>query len=323
MTTHTRGAARSFAPLATEEDVLACFRLLLGRLPGEHEWEGHRQFVGKPLADVVAIYVNAPEFKARKLVGYSLDSLHWKDFDGYGMYVPADDLMVGVHILASGTYEPAVTRAFRELLRPGMRVIDVGANIGWFSCLSAHLVGATGRVVSVEAGQSNTKVLMMNRLRNAWDHLHILNVAASDRPETLLYSSNSSNGFVREARDVGEIAGAEPVGAIPLGPLLEDGKPWHLVKIDVEGYEQKALDGLQALVRRWRPTLVIEFSPPALANLSGVSGEQFLNDLIAAGYSVTVLLHDGPEPCGADAARVMALYETARSDHIDLLMCPR
>ena len=257
---------RAFARLASEQDVFHCFRLLLGRAPTKHEWPAHTgAFVGKPIDAIVSVYLNSPEFKARKLIAYSLDDIEFVQLDGYGMYVSKNDLMVGAQIRASGEYEPQVSKAFREVLRPGMRVIDVGANVGWFSCLSRHLVGPQGHVVAVEAGEINTKLLMMSRLKNGRDNLSIMgSLAASDRPETLLYSSNSSNGFVHAPRDIGEIAGGEPVAAVPLGPVLEDGRPWDLVKIDVEGYEFKVLEGLDDMIRRHQPVLLIEFTPPSL-----------------------------------------------------------
>jgi FkbM family methyltransferase len=228
--------------------------------------------------------------------------------------------VVGIHIRSHRQYEPHVSQVFREILRPGMRVIDVGANVGWFSCLSCHLVGPAGRVVAVEAGEVNTKLLMMSRLKNAWDHLSIMSLAASDRVETLLYSSNSSNGFVRVPRDVDEIAGGEPVGAVPLGPVLEDSHPWHLIKIDVEGYEFKVLVGLDEMIRRHKPAMLIEFAPPSLRNISGIEDKQFLGWLTERGYSVTVLTGAGRNDCGADIERVLSLYESAESDHVDLLL---
>lgn len=310
-----------FADAASEADVFHCFRLLLGRNPSKHEWPGHMNaFVGKPLAAVVSVYLNSPEFKGRKLVAYSMDDIEFVQLDGYGLFVSRKDLMVGLQVLTRREYEPQVTRVFREILRPGMRVIDVGANVGWFSCLSSHLVGADGRVVAVEAGDINTRLLMMSRLRNAWEHLSIMCLAASDRFETLLYSSNSSNGFVRAPRDIDEILGGEPVGAVPLGPLLEDGLPWHLIKIDVEGYEFKVLEGLDAVIRRHKPAMLIEFAPPSIRNISGIDGRQFLGWLIERGYAVTVLTATERHECGADVERILALYDTVESDHVDLLL---
>src|SRR5262245_39872732 len=52
--------------------------------------------------------------------------------------------------LLLGTYEPEQSRLFREHLRPGDQVLDIGASVGYYTLLSAKLVGTTGSVVSFE-----------------------------------------------------------------------------------------------------------------------------------------------------------------------------
>src|SRR4029079_6897726 len=48
-----------------------------------------------------------------------------------------------------GCYEPAETAFFRKILRPGHKVVDVGANVGYFTALAASLVGPGGAVVGI------------------------------------------------------------------------------------------------------------------------------------------------------------------------------
>ena len=54
-------------------------------------------------------------------------------------------------ILHFGTWEPNVSRVFEELVKPGDSVIDLGANIGYHTLLLSKLVGASGKVIAVEA----------------------------------------------------------------------------------------------------------------------------------------------------------------------------
>src|SRR5260370_29579903 len=56
-----------FSAIATQEDILACFRLLLGRYPSEAEWHGHSTLAGTPLHELVGAYVNSLEFRQRGL----------------------------------------------------------------------------------------------------------------------------------------------------------------------------------------------------------------------------------------------------------------
>src|SRR5262249_10578177 len=61
-----------------------------------------------------------------------------------------------------GMWEPNLTRWIWERLRPGDTFIDVGANIGYFSLLAAKRVGATGRVVAIEASPKIFSALQCN-----------------------------------------------------------------------------------------------------------------------------------------------------------------
>ena len=312
-----------FEPTVSKLDVFYFFRHILGRLPSEHEWPGHcGAFIGKELSTAVAVYLNSPEFKARRLVQYSLNDVEFIDLDGYGMYISKNDLAVGVHVRETKNYEPKITEIFRQHLQTGMRVIDVGANIGWFSCLASKLVGASGLVVAVEPGTLNGKLLAMSRMVNGWSHLQLVHAAASDTLETLIYSSQSSNGIVCSPASIEDILGSDLVFGVSIDKVIDDGKAWHLIKIDVEGYEYKVLQGAANLIQRCHPWLLIEFCPPAIKNISGIDGETFLKEIIAWSYELTAITSEEVIPCGILSNQVINCYEKSKSDHIDLLATP-
>src|SRR3989442_13351056 len=76
--------------------------------------------------------------------------------DPFWMHLPPDvgelayacDLRDGLmrEVYLTGRYEPQETALLRHLLRPGMTLVDVGANWGYFTLVGAHLVGASGCV---------------------------------------------------------------------------------------------------------------------------------------------------------------------------------
>jgi hypothetical protein len=148
-----------FPEHATASDIEACFRLLLGRRPNREEWVGHRSRVGEPLDLVVASYVNALEFSRRGLQEpMQLGGLALAQLPGFAIYAESGDAAVGTHVQA-GSYEPDVTAVFRRFLRPGGHVLDLGANIGYFTMLSAHLVGPRGSVTAVEPNPRNARMI--------------------------------------------------------------------------------------------------------------------------------------------------------------------
>ncbi len=66
--------------------------------------------------------------------------------DRFKMYVDARDISLAPHLLLDGYWELWNTKVFRQLLRPGMHVVDVGANVGYYTLLAAAGVGPRGRV---------------------------------------------------------------------------------------------------------------------------------------------------------------------------------
>jgi len=125
--------------VATPQDILHCFRLLLGRNPRRDEWVGNVSHAGRPLPIVVANYLHSLEFAERGLMTPRQDPVELADCGDYRIYASPLDEAVGRHALA-GLYEPNVTSVVRRALRLGMGMIDIGANIGVFSLLAAARV---------------------------------------------------------------------------------------------------------------------------------------------------------------------------------------
>jgi FkbM family methyltransferase len=312
---------QEFYPAVTKLDVYYFFRHILGRLPSEAEWSGHCGFVGKDLQDTVSAYLNSPEFKQRKLVGFIPRDIRRVDLDGYVMYVAENDQAVGNAVAATRNYEPGVTAVFRRYLQPGMTVVDIGANIGWFTLLSAQLVGIEGRIFAFEPGLVNRRFLTLNKAANSFEQVTLIHAAASDGIQSLAYSSSFSNGFVSDlsTADRETIFDSEIVFSLPVDLVVPDDLRVHLIKVDVEGWEMKALNGATRTIKRWKPKLVVEFTPPALESGSGVTGEHFLALLKDYGYSISVIYNDRLFPCGQNISAVMDEYEKAKSSHIDIL----
>src|SRR5687768_12343624 len=78
------------------------------------------------------------------------DRLYRTIFFGGPFWLPATSSALNRDILLRGAYEPEAVRLFRSLLKPGMTVWDVGANIGYYTVLAAEAVGPTGQVFALE-----------------------------------------------------------------------------------------------------------------------------------------------------------------------------
>lgn len=311
--------AGSFHDLATKDDIFACFRLLLGRWPGRREYEEHCSWAGTALSEVVSHFINSPEFSDRGIVGLRRFRAEICELNGFRMYIAPDDPVIGRQLIESGEYEPEVSSVFCSMLRAGMRVLDIGANIGYYSMLAASRVGPTGRVWAIEPSPRNVAFLLASRDLNRFRNLQVVQAAASDRWDILEYFSASSNGITRSVGEGSPEIYGETVQAIPATALFGPDDTVDVVKIDVEGAEGLALRGLERILRKCKPSIFTEFSPGSLPARSGMSGDAYVRYLHALGYRLTVLSRTGPIDCGRDASRVMEIFANSDSLHIDLL----
>jgi FkbM family methyltransferase len=189
---------------------------------------------------------------------------------GGRMLVDTADV-TGRVLATSGVWEPGVTALFRQLIRPGDVVVDVGANIGYFTILAARLVGLEGHVHALEPAPDTHAALVANIRRNGLGNVtaHAVAAAASTGTATLHHARGVNAGASSLRSDPGPRLGAVSAYSVdvPLRPLAELVPPeqrsrLRLVKIDVEGYEADVLEGLAPLFEEGhRPSLVIEMHP--------------------------------------------------------------
>ena len=315
---------QTFADKATVKDVFYCFRLLLGRYPSQEEWLGHASRAGEDLTGVVSSFARSLECARRELLdGDHTAEIVLTDLGEFQIYTAADDVAVGAHIRGGG-YEPQVTAVFRRFLRPGMHVIDVGANIGYFTMLAAMLVGAGGSVLAIEPNPRNVRLLEASRRQNGFDHVRIMQLAAGREPGLLVLNTSYSNGTTACAPEgLNALLASETVPCVDIDALLKAGRRIGFIKIDVEGAEYNALQGCLRMIERDSPVIVSEFSPGLMPGISGIDGESYLRFLIDLGYDLAIIEDDGGFMRGAaDPAHILSEYRAKGMDHVDIVAIP-
>jgi FkbM family methyltransferase len=196
-------------------------------------------------------------------------------------------------------YEPATTRFLERTLRPGMTVVDVGAHVGFFTLLAARLVGSHGRVYAFEPDPSNYAMLEKNIALNSYGHVVTVQKAvASDSGEaTLLLDPRGNDRNVLIDKSEGLSAGRHGVEieTIGLDAFLEKAQleRVHLLKMDVEGAEYAAIQGMSRSLQAGKvEAMIFEFTPAA-CEPSGVSPEKFIRQIVNFGFSLYQLQPEG------------------------------
>lgn len=310
-------ADKENAVIASQDDIRNCFRLLLGREPNEEEWPGHSARAGHPLMDVVRSFANSRECADRGLFALKLDDSDIQFVDVLGKVVAAraSDIDVGCHVVG-GAYEPHITALCRNLLKPGMSVVDVGANCGYFTSLALACVGGGGLVHAIEPNPDNVRLLEMARQKNDARNVHIVAAAAGREFGTVRLYSSGSNGSVSNKGEGGRI-----VAQVPLDGLLGGVDFVDLIKINVEGYEHEVLVGAGHILKDRRPRIVFKLSPNGLAY--GARGIDLCGELFRARYRIGIIASDGDVgPLTDSAVEILRAHADTGIDHIDLYAEP-
>ena len=207
----------------------------------------------------------------------------WKLFKANALRIPVrmrwyDGIKLGVIlgndlsrcVYVCGSYEPNEFNYLARYLKPGMVVVDAGANEGLYSLFASRRVGAGGLVLAVEPSPRELMCLRNNIAHNHMSNVRVVPVALSDRTgRTILQlaedehaGQNTLGEFVYDIQS----AGTHEVEQISLDILLtqENVQRVDLIKADIEGAELALLMGAREILRRCKPTLLCETYGAAL-----------------------------------------------------------
>jgi FkbM family methyltransferase len=210
--------------------------------------------------------------------------------NGCRVFVDTRDRAVGLHLLHGGQWETHYTEAFRQMLRPGATVLDVGANLGWYTLVAAPIVGRGGRVVAVEPNPRMARLLYDSIYTNGFaGWVKVVQAAVNDVPDVVdlfVHEQSPGGGAIRPANhSLGLIpVPSTRVSALPLDAIMADHPgPVDVLKMDVEGWEGVAFRGMRAVLDR-SPELrmIIEWGPGQ--DRTRVTRAETADELAGRGY---------------------------------------
>lgn len=186
-----------------------------------------------------------------------------------------------------GTWEPTHTQAVLDHVRTGDLVIDLGANMGWYTHILSRAVGTEGQVVALEPNRENFRVLEANRDLNDWQNAIVLNMAAGDRRDTVwLHEPKDVNRGDSRIYDAGashDVAYEVPL--ISLDQLMQDlaldPAKIRFIKIDCQGAEPLILQGMVSCLSAM-PTgscMLMEIWPESWAQQASVDVEHVFDHM--------------------------------------------
>lgn len=308
---------------ATERDVYYCYRIILDREPDPDGWNTFVTNVqhGMSLQSLVSCFLNSAEFRNKQAARDSDSPPVLVELDAFKIYVYPPDSSTAQAIINERQYEPHVTAAMRRFLKPGMVFVDIGANLGYLSLVAADAVKSEGRVICFEPNQNNCTLIYMSAKINGFDNIEILPFALADTNKNVVYDDMRGNGIISNFELNLETTPLRyVVRALTLDYALRDEPSIDAIKMDIEGAEYMVLQGAANVLEKHRPVIFSEFSPPGLRNVSGVSGQEFLQHLVGKEYAISILGFDNEViDCGDDVEKVFQYYSRQLTSHIDIM----
>lgn len=165
-----------------------------------------------------------------------------------------------------GRFDPQLLDLAAELVAPGDRVWDVGANVGLFAFAAAHRAGRRGEVLAIEADDGLTALLHRSAAGGVPDAapVEILTAAVADEVGLARFAiaergrAGSHLAAAGGSTQTGGVRERRPVVTVTLDWLLARRPPPTVVKVDVEGAEAACLRGAERLLAEARPKLLCE-----------------------------------------------------------------
>ncbi len=190
--------------------------------------------------------------------------------------------------MLTGVMEPSQTDLMKKIVKPGMNVFDLGANFGWFTLVLSKLVGSSGRVYSFEPDPSLVEICNENVKLNNFSNVSIQSLAVSDKTGISKFSINKSYDTRSRLDPISLSENTIDVKTISLDDfcLKENLKKVDFIKMDIEGSEPKALEGMRKIISD-NPQLkiILEFNQNSM-HFVGTSPDFLINFLLKEGFSL-------------------------------------
>ncbi len=177
------------------------------------------------------------------------------------LYLSTTDAGFAGHVMLDGYWEIWLTQFFARTLKPGMSVIDVGANYGYYTVLMGDAVGTTGKVLAVEPVPATSAMLARSvALNGHHDRTTIATTALGRAANGVVHMAMPAYEPKNATVVASDFGGAFEVPSTNLDTLAAHLDRVDLIKIDAEGSEAEIIAGMQTIIERHRPNVLLEFN---------------------------------------------------------------
>ena len=235
------------------------------------------------------------------------------------MYASSFDRYLAINLWKFGVLESFELQLIRDLIKPGMQVLDIGANVGFHSLAMARVAGPSGHVTAFEPEPRNFADLSRNIAASGLTNAEARQYAIGDREGIVDLLVSPAHGGDHRILAGGGTRERLPVKLTSIDAMFA-GQRVDFVKIDTQGAEHLALAGMsRVLANNPQMTLLVEFSPELL-RAAGIEADQVASLIASLGRRIRIIDHNHKRLIdgGLDDLRRLARIEK----QIDVLLTP-
>lgn len=201
--------------------------------------------------------------------------------DGHKFFIDNRDTVVSQELILSGKWEEYETSLFKQNIKKGDVILDIGAHIGYYTLIAADIVGDKGKVYAFEPDPRNFTLLERNIQENGYKNVVLINKAVADRTGNLRLFLNTENTGDHRIYKVSDKRRSIKIQSITLDDFFKDkNKKVDMIKMDIQGSEVRAFKGALKLIKQNQNIKILtEFWPYGL-KLSGSSAKEYVRLLI-------------------------------------------
>jgi FkbM family methyltransferase len=180
-------------------------------------------------------------------------------------------------------------KVIRSLIEQGQTIIDIGANIGFYTNIFSDIVGTSGKVHAFEPDVINFSHI--KKISAKKNNVVLQQKAVSNKTESLKIFTSKLLNVDHRTYPIKQYETSYDIEAVSIDDYVEGAFKVDFIKMDIQGHELKALRGMKKTLDAFQPILLTEFWPSGLKQ-AGDSADQYLSLVQSYGYSI-YQLNDG------------------------------
>jgi FkbM family methyltransferase len=218
-----------------------------------------------------------------------------KKVQGSRMVLDLKDKGINKDLFLYGYREPECTNIFKKELFEGMKIVDIGANIGYYVLIEAQFIGKSGKIYAIEPEPRNFKMLKKNVEINSYlSDVEFYNIAISNKTGKVLFAISPQSNHHRLSIS-GSKEKAIEVDSTTLDDFVED-KEMDVLRMDTEGAEWVIFKGMNRILSNNKPLKMFIEIHPKLINQYGGDVEEMLKTLAENSFILKYLVMWEPVP---------------------------